>query len=378
MHASLQGLLIRQRRLERNWSQSGLCQGICAVSYLSKIEQGRAEGSREILDLLFARLGIAWREDPAFCRESQRWFDGCYDRLFSLEDMSQEQKDLREAGDQYRDTPFFLDFLLLSGVVQNRLPPEAEAFVPAMDHRQYGLYLFLSGREEELLRGYANGFYLFQAGQRAYQQGDYSRAVALLLRAWDLACREGAPCLMLHCRLLLGNCYSDLGQFSQMQAHYQAATRLARALGDEEALTDIAYNLASTELELGRTQEAYLHFLEHPQSGAMYFHKLAICCERLGMPQEARDNLDQALAAVPDRVVDKKLLARMCWLIEYRLDHPGYLRDQAYGKALERCVRELAEKLPMGYARFHLPWLEEWYTANRQYKQAYELRKKFS
>ena len=68
MHASLQGLLIRQRRLERNWSQSGLCQGICAVSYLSKIEQGRAEGSREILDLLFARLGIAWREDPAFCR----------------------------------------------------------------------------------------------------------------------------------------------------------------------------------------------------------------------------------------------------------------------------------------------------------------------
>ena len=34
------GLLIRRERLARDWSQKGLCQGICTVSYLSKIEQG--------------------------------------------------------------------------------------------------------------------------------------------------------------------------------------------------------------------------------------------------------------------------------------------------------------------------------------------------
>ena len=36
------GFLIRQKRLEKGWSQEGLCRGVCAVSYLSKIEQGKA------------------------------------------------------------------------------------------------------------------------------------------------------------------------------------------------------------------------------------------------------------------------------------------------------------------------------------------------
>ena len=32
------GILIRRERLRQNYSQEGLCRGICAVSYLSKIE----------------------------------------------------------------------------------------------------------------------------------------------------------------------------------------------------------------------------------------------------------------------------------------------------------------------------------------------------
>ena len=68
MGQKLQGFIIRKYRQERKWSQSSLCRGICAVSYLSKIEQGKAEGSPEVLTLLFRRLGIPWREDPAFCR----------------------------------------------------------------------------------------------------------------------------------------------------------------------------------------------------------------------------------------------------------------------------------------------------------------------
>ena len=38
----------------------------------------------------------------------------------------------------------------------------------------------------------------------------------------------------------------------------------------------------------------------------------------------------------------------------------------------------MRRELPKGYAGFHLPWVEEWYIANRQYKQAYELCKEFS
>lgn len=55
---SIAGLLIRRERLARAWSQEGLCRGICGTSYLSKIEQGKAAASEEVLALLFARLGL--------------------------------------------------------------------------------------------------------------------------------------------------------------------------------------------------------------------------------------------------------------------------------------------------------------------------------
>ena len=47
---------------------------------------------------------------------------------------------------------------------------------------------------------------------------------------------------------------------------------------------------------------------------------------------------------------------------------------------LELMIREssfadMEKELPHGYAMFHRPWMEEWYVANRQYKQAYELQR---
>ena len=49
------GTMIRKYRLEKNYSQEGLCKGVCAVSYLSKIEQGSVEASPEILQGLLDR-----------------------------------------------------------------------------------------------------------------------------------------------------------------------------------------------------------------------------------------------------------------------------------------------------------------------------------
>ena len=57
--AKVIGMLIRKYRLEQNMSQEALCQGICAVSYLSKIEKGSVLGSNEIISGLFDVLGIS-------------------------------------------------------------------------------------------------------------------------------------------------------------------------------------------------------------------------------------------------------------------------------------------------------------------------------
>lgn len=58
------GLMIKKKRLERNYSQEGLCKGICAVSYVSKIENDSVEASEDILYALLDRLFIKDIQDP--------------------------------------------------------------------------------------------------------------------------------------------------------------------------------------------------------------------------------------------------------------------------------------------------------------------------
>ena len=50
----------------------------------------------------------------------------------------------------------------------------------------------------------------------------------------------------------------------------------------------ITYNLATTELQMGLTEKALYHLLSAPWNEAMYFHKLAICYERLGQKEKVR------------------------------------------------------------------------------------------
>ena len=53
------GKQVFYKRLQQKMTQEELCQGICSVSYLSKIENGKIEASEEILQLLCTRLEIA-------------------------------------------------------------------------------------------------------------------------------------------------------------------------------------------------------------------------------------------------------------------------------------------------------------------------------
>ena len=383
MGQKLQGFIIRKYRQERKWSQSSLCRGICAVSYLSKIEQGKAEGSPEVLTLLFRRLGIPWREDPAFCREAGAWLEECYDRLFSGENMGRVLEVLREREEAYCSSPFLLDWLLLSWAMTGESKVELKDFVPAMDARQLSLYLCLEGRFQELLRISGRSYFYLEAGKHAYWKGDYSYAVSCLQQGVDRAAQEGSLPGMMFCRLFLGNCYSSLNQTEQTREQYAAAGRMARTLGADRPMRIIAYNQAAMELQMGLTEDALRHLLEHPWHEAMYYQKLAICYERLGRREDARKALRQAETAPLKELSCNADLARdvfqqLCGLIQFRLDHSGYLQIPEYGKALVACMQCLEQQFSASFVRFYAAWLEEWYSANRQYRKAYELLRKFS
>ena len=374
MNASISGMLLRRARLTRNWSQEGLCRGICAVSYLSKIEQGKVEAGSEILHQLFARLSLPWYD-----QELQPWqalVDESYEAVFSCDQAAYRRcrPRLEAALPQLRQSPLALDAAILEGLLLSPFTPAPTALEAYFDRRQLALQRMMENQDEEAVRLYPCAYLYLMAGIHAYERGE--AAVSLLERAYDLAAAEGYAHAMLRAQLFLGNFYSNLLDYPHMDHHYTVAGRLAQALGDAGSLRDIRYNRAATALELGRYEEAYGHFSTLTAPTVMELHKLAIACEKLRRRAEALAALNRA-DGLEVEYPQADLAREMCALVRLRLENEGYLHSEDYGRRLLSLFARCRETLPIGYAAFHLPWVAEWYTATRQYRAAYELLRDF-
>ncbi len=368
------GRLICWERLQRNWSQEGLCQGICAVSYLSKIESGKAEASETVLSLLLARLGFDYSAKIEV--EAEELVEKAYEGLFSGDYRELRELINEEKAKHMRSTLWGLDIELLSRFSLNRRRAMDSEYEKCMDNRSLALQRMLQGRSEEAILLIPNAYTYYEAGASAYSKGDYMGAMEYLQRAYELASVDGSAKLMLLCKLFMGGCCCNRHEIEGMERHYSVARRLAHALGDSDALEQMEYNTAAIAIERGDYESSYAYFSNLTKPNMMSLHKLAICCEKTGRKDEALTALAKAEKMECD-YPPSELAINMCRLVRYRVDDENYLKNKEYGEALlkvfERCRRELS----MGYAIFHLPWVMEWYKASRQYKKALELMEEF-
>ena len=378
MNQLFPGVLLRRERILRNWSQEGLCKGVCSVSYLSKIEQGKTEASPEIFRLLFARLELPWHDSPEEQKASADLVERFYEALFSCDPESDTVKEeflARE--DVLKNGPYALDAMLMRGFFSDPRTPAEETAEPYLDRRQLAIQRILQNRNEEAMRLYPCAYVFLMAGISAYERGEnYAIALEHLRESYRRASEEGRVYIMLLSQLFMGNCYCNQVDIENMRAHYRIAERLAQALGDEIALSEIRYNTASAQIESGQFADAYAYFAELQEPNMMDLHKLAVCCEKLGKPEEALEALARA-DKMESEYPPTELARRMCAIVRFRLEHSDYLHLPEYGEALLSVFAECRKTLPIGYASFHLPWVLEWYTATRQYRIAYELSRDF-
>lgn len=377
MDKKVTGFIIRRERMRRDWSQDGLCRGICAASYLSKIEQGRVTASEDILRLLYERLSLPWYGGESAMSGLSERLDELYELAYSGEfkALNAAVTALREEKPELLLSPAAADISVLSEIAAWR--GEGADIDEAMEQylapRGLALLRLMQDRDAEAAAICPSALCSYWAGVAQYESGrSYTAAVENLQRAYSLAAGEGRARLMMLSRAYIGNCYCNQLDVENMEAHYTVAERLATALHDAGMLASIRYNRAATALETGDYESAYRYFSALEEPTAMALHKLAICCEKLGRRDEAFSALNRA-AAVEDTHMPAGLAEEMLSLVRRRLENPDYLRDADYGAALLDCFERCRRELPIGYAGFHLPWLLEWYTANRQYKLAYEL-----
>lgn len=363
------GITIYRERKRRNWSQEGLCKGICTVSYLSKIENGKAEPSEDIVQMLLERLGL--HTDPELEAEAARSAESLYELLFT--GYSEEFKEVitRQMVERYRATAAGADFLLLERFVKDYSPLDADLEV-CLDTRQLALQRRLQGRFDEAIALLPNAFFYWSAGLYAYNIGDHTPALEYLQMGYDLAAKEGALKLMLDCKVLIGNTYCNRRDIQRVLQHYTVAKRIATALNEKEIIEKLDYNTAAVQIENGQFEEGYVYFSKLSAPNVMSLHKLAICCEKTGRRDEALAALDKA-DKMESEYPEAELSKLICAVVRYRLEHADHLEREEYGRLLLFCFERCRKELPMGYAYFHLPWVIEWFKAARQYKKVLEL-----
>lgn len=390
----LTGYLLRKHRLAQNLSQEGLCKGICAVSYLSKIEQGQVEPGQEIIGQLFAALGIAYVSDEERVGGLRRALEAFFDRYFHDEDARAERAAVDAQAQAFENSTLAMAYQLYGAyacMLERQGPMALEClqalspFTRYMDAETAFLYAYAQGvalnKREEALEALRRAKALIpcspvyaREAKWWYWRGAYAEALLHIQQGMRAALEEGNVSIMRDLSFLEGNTYANLLNRPLMLQAFRRAAALYR--GDAFMQASIQYNIGATLVEMRQYAEAMPYLLaavedlrEDKISFFLLCHKLAIAFRELDQPAEGQAYLrraEETLEAWPDRSAfyDQMLaVARMRYA-------EGYLDSDAYLTALRAVYDQAMEVASFGFRQFHGLFLIDAYTHRRKYKEA--------
>lgn len=385
------GSLIRRLRLERRLSQAALCRGICAVSYLSKIEKGIAHSGEEIIKLLFSALGVDFQMDEAFLRETRRALDAYFEHTCFMEPRDTDRAALLPLRERVLQSPLTDDFTLFLAydALEEGLTEQAKALLDSLNYREAemeenALFFYSLARgmaldtlEEGLswlekanrLRPCASA--AFRSGELYHQHGQYQPAIDHLQIAYARAAEEGSPMILLLASNLMAICHSDLYQEELMLRYFHKARRLALFI-EPSMLSQIDYNIGATLVSMRKSKEA-IPYLKSAGTGAydsklLLYHKLIIACFDTGDRKAARQYLrkaDALIKAGKGSPMEEKLIR----IAGMRLEE-GYLASEEYIALLEEVYGQIGAVYHHGFRQFQGNLLVEALVHNRRYKEA--------
>lgn len=391
------GRLLRQERLRQNLSQEGLCRGICTPSYLSKIEQGQVEPGEDILQGLFAALGLRLETDPGFLKQAQGHLNAYFSSLeFGLHPEAEEALAwLQVHRLRLLTSPLYEETAL--ALLQSGNDPDAEELLASLAsglsemplarlpwyHLGAAASTHDRQRRLELLkqaqRLYPRGLTALELTQCLYELGRYAACLEGAAEAYRLGAEEGNVFVMSQSALLAGTAYANQGCLEEMFREYNRVLALAQGYRQAAALRRaVSYNTGATLLENGQAAEALPHLLKALEEGdddALTHHKLCLAYIDLGDIEHARRHLDAARAQCSPE--DPPLLSEMLDLAQLRM-RADFGDDPAYDALLHRVYRLSGEVYHFGFKRFYGIALIQLLTHQRRYKEALAVTQEIS
>ena len=385
------GYLIRSNRVRQKMSQEQLCKGICAVSYLSKIESGIAEPDEEIIRKLFEALSIVYMQDENTIREYRELLFRYFDSYFHHESTVEMEEKIYRNRKALENSELAIEYQLFciynagpdDKNVAERLLKTIERYRDYMSEDAAFLYYMAKGMygkdRKERDQAYARARQIRDCSlvyealmYDAFYEGCYQEALNYCRIGYERAMQEGFLLVAQQISFLEGVCYGNLGNLSCMHQAYKRTRELSR--GDQKIAASIDYNTATAYIEQKHYEEAIPYLLsalkqEEDRTTAFFInHKLAMAYERIGdttvgsVYLEMADKLSEKLEPVHRDMVT---MARL----RYEKD---YMESSEYERILIS-FSQMQKSMGADFVRFYQPYLVEWLKAKRKYKEALRL-----
>ncbi len=393
------GYHIKRQRLEKNMSQESLCKGICAVSYLSKIENGTVNANNEIIEQLFKALGITYIFDENFTIDIKDLFKEYFDAYFWNEDIKSLAEKVELMAPQIKNSKYAILYeLYMISRIQSSYKDGANLsivteklsflsdFIDYMTKEEKFLYyLFCANESEDKKLCFENlhkaddlipcSYTMLSLANSASYYGNYVESLKFVSIGMQRAFNEGYLPALKELSIIECNCYANLNETRLMHLTFERALNFNR--DNKVICSTLEYNVGATYISLSNYEKAIHHLLKAYSSNPTFLccQKLCLAYIRINDSLNAQKFLDNAKVLLSNEDNESlSLFNDMLNLLEIMLKE-NYLDDEKYSVALENLYSNINKTKPHGYGNFYIPLLKELYTHTRQYKKAFELCK---
>lgn len=374
------GMLLKRERLAQNMSQETLCHGICAPSYLSKIETGAATGTQELLLALFGAARVTYVTDSV----QLDWLDGLYKEVLGAlrggESLPQITADMLRQCNGLQFSPRGVDACLLCALYDREQAAGLQFAREQLTQEQGLLYVYIKAKCLRRQGKHLEGAALLQTvksasecwiyariGEAYFLGGDYANAIVETEQGYQMCASQGNVICMLDCAVLAGNGYANVQGTDRMHHWYSLAHNINQVVKNKYTDYILNYNEGASMLMSGKPEESLAYFFRSEATGAygshdpdLLYQKMIYALLRVGRKAEGGERMQRIIVTDTPRVA----------LLTYMLEHPDFMQHKEYCALLEACVQEARVNDFRGMADFYGYFLIEAYIATKQYKKA--------
>ncbi len=388
------GTLIKKERIALNISQEALAHGICAPSYLSKIENETTICSDEIIQLLFHRLSIDYIYDELLLDQFEEAYSLWFEGYFFDEDRCGYKlcQEMIQISKQYFYSPKTIEAHLLNYLV-DVVPSweEIDIFSKYTNDRNQLLLTLVQAKYHftnnniikaiEVIESLPLAKYPMVYNQLAdyyFSFGDYNKAIEWAKTSFHHYSQRGYLEILMRLSSTLSSSYYNLFDYTNAEMWNNTLLRFAVKL-QHSGFEGLAYY----------NHGASVFQAEHYKEAEKYLLKSI----------EIKDGMDDLFSNYQKRGINAVFLkdleiAKECLSFIEKSDHP--LKDisvrllhfmisneefnytKEYCELLEECYEMVLHKKHYGMTLYYVMLLYRGYKNTNQYKKALLLKEKYN